>query len=251
MPKTYYSLTSSDFSFIAVVTKSKNELHIHIGNPFQYKSACVHLEVIGLDTLYIHNLAHDPSCSTNKTLPKGENGTVIMLKASIEFACMLFPGVQKVRLQDNSGFYKAPFKHTVLSTRDYLLYGKTWYQRHLCLKPVDVEDQKLVKKYDRILNPARYAQYRELMQHDEVYKSSSSWHEYFSKNGSYTDHMVPMLRKVFKLPDLNGIVWEGEPRRDGLATTFTTIPKPKDMRVFWGGFQKDAFASPYDSMGDY
>jgi hypothetical protein len=115
---------------------------------------------------------------------------------------------------------------------------------------VDVEDQKLVKKYDRILNPNRYAQYRELMQHDEVYQSSSSWHEYFSKNGSYTDHMVPLLRKVFKLPDLNGIVWEGE-LRDGVAITFTIIPKPKDMRVFGGGFQKDAFASPYDSMGDY
>jgi len=115
---------------------------------------------------------------------------------------------------------------------------------------VDVEDQKLVKKYDRILNPNRYAQYRELMQHDEVYQSSSSWHEYFSKKGSYTDHMVPMLRKVFKLPDLNGIVWEGE-LRDGVAITFTIIPKPKDMRVFGGGFQKDAFASPYDSMGDY
>jgi len=241
MPKTYYSLTSSDFSFIAVVTKSKETVHIHISDPSQLHGNA-HLEVMG-SVVYIHSFSH--SFLTN--------GSVIMLKASIEFARMLFPSVQKVRLQDNSGFYEAPFKHTVLPTRDYLLYGMTWYQRHLCLKPVDVEDQKLVKKYDRILNPNRYAQYRELMLNDEVYQSSSSWHEYFSKNGSYTDHMVPLLRKVFKLPDLNGIVWEGELRRDrvAIAITFTTIPKPKDMRVFWGGFQKDAFASPYDTMGDY
>jgi len=241
MPKTYYSLTSSDFSFIAVVTKSKETVHIYISDPSQLHGNA-HLEVMG-SVVYIHPFIH--SFLTN--------GSVIMLKASIEFAQILFPSVQKVRLQDNSGFYEAPFKHTVLPTRDYLLYGKTWYQRHLCLKPVDVEDQKLVKKYDRILNPNRYAQYRELMLNDEVYQSSSSWHEYFSKNGSYTDHMVPLLRKVFKLPDLNGIVWEGELsyHQDGQAISVTAIPKPRDMRVFWGGFGSHAPFGPYDTMGDY
>ena len=246
MPKTYYSLTSSNLSFIAVVTKSKETVHIHISDPSQLHGNA-HLEVMG-SVVYIHSFIH--SFHTN--------GSVIMLKASIELARMLFPSVLKVRLQDNSGFYEAPFKHTVLSTRDYLLYGKTWYQRHLCpstscLKPVDEEDQKLVKKYDRILKPARYSQYANhpLLVNDEVYQSSSSWHEYFTKNGSYTDHMVPMLRKVFKLPDLNGIVWEGALQRDGLAITFTTIPKPKDMRVFWGGFGAHAPFGPYDTMGDY
>ena len=56
MPKTYYSLTSSNLSFIAVVTKSKETVHIHISDPSQLHGNA-HLEVMG-SVVYIHSFIH-------------------------------------------------------------------------------------------------------------------------------------------------------------------------------------------------
>lgn len=91
--------------------------------------------------LFMGGLSYKPSCSLDITLPRG-NGTVSMIKAALIFAMKMNPELQYIVFSDDSHFdCMIPGESTYISiplhTHNFIIYGKTWYQRMFGAVPAD------------------------------------------------------------------------------------------------------------------
>jgi hypothetical protein len=239
--KRFYKITIKKLEFIAIVQGQS----IKVGNPSIKQHPCVVMEVNN-DNLDLSVVSFFPSCSLDMNMKKGQDGTIPMMRASIQFVLDTFPDIKAITLQDNSGFHYNN-KHTIISTRNYLMYGKTWYQTNLLpiqLYPIGEANIKLIKKYDRILKDM--SKYKDHFASDTDFKDSSSWFEYFQNKKTkmndrvYPDLMEGILREIFKVPSLHGMPWKGDiPFGAKLVTeednySFSRLKSVK-MVVQWGG----------------
>ena len=106
------------------------------------------------DTLVLHGLSHHEFCNRSKDMQHGEHGTVKLLKLSIEFAKYIFPSCTRLKLQDTSGYHDRHLGSIDLATKSMLLYGMTWYQKHLqdeaVLKPASQQNQETAESQSTV-----------------------------------------------------------------------------------------------------
>ena len=131
------------------------------GKPFQHfiylggnKKGCVHIIVDephsderlrqmfppNVANLLRHShLLHDPQCSLDKTLVRGD-GTRYMLKAALSWVKLHFDYVEKYELMDASRF-ECDGISVSLPHYSVALYGETWYERHFKAQLRDQTDR--------------------------------------------------------------------------------------------------------------
>ena len=266
MPKLYYyTFKCKNIEFIAVLAKSKKEIHIYIGNPFHPQNACVHLEIVNT-TLIVQEVAYYNLCSLDKEMKPGPLGTIPMFIGAIIFAKQMFPSIEKLELQDESGFtVRSPNRYDViLSERDMMLYGRTWYQKvlsSLSLVPQTDRGKHILRKYHRRLLPSWFSAFKEckdvpdFLKQDKDFQQASDWHQSLSrkeKSMVYKDWIRIIVREVLLLPTLKGMVWEADLKE--LPTSWfeficnaQRIPKPDNMVVQWnGGMPPPIYRGPLD-----
>lgn len=232
----YFILRSRKRQYIVVVNKNKQKdaTDIYIGNHEQLESPYVHIEVKSTD-MYLRSFAYDPKCGEIKSVCKF--GTAHMLRCAIDFCIRMFNNcITRFELQDNISYYENNNhnKHVIVSARHLLLYGKTWYQEHLYplkLKPTDVDDRKLVKKYKK-----------KMLSYVPGVVRQQTWQEYLTAKKQnrclylYSNEMEPIIRNVFKLPSLYGVTWGCKIPKDIVLESdliINKIEKPADMKVKW------------------
>ena len=230
----YYSVSLGDFSTVAVVRGD----HIKLGNPEVIAMPCVHIEM-DEDTLVLHGLSHHEFCNRLKDMQHGEHGTVKLLKLSIQFAKYLFPSCTRLKLQDTSGYHDRHLGSIDLATKSMLLYGMTWYQKHLqdeaVLKPTSKIGQATYRRYHRVLNsqikPGAF-------EHVDCFRSGVP--------SDVTVHEAIQIRQpnflellqicqFYKLPPLMGFEWEGPLTTAPLTLQIDKIKKPPNLKAQWGG----------------
>ena len=269
MPKTFYSiaLPQTSLEFIGIVYKSRSdpEVHVYIGNPTIQQRPCVH---IGVDEktheANLYALDYAATCNIERNMPGGKEGTIPMLHGAIQLARHVDPQLKRLTFTDNSGFYPKPHQHVILSDWSILQYGQTWYERALHpypMHPQNKKDRSLVNEYRDILQD--YERFEPEMRKDRDYNRSHSWNEYFQmKKQSHTDDsflvynqdMLPIMRRLFKLPTLYGITWRANITSYISDPFFTIRPLSKNthkgFKVFWGG-RRNIGQGPWDSLGKY
>lgn len=210
----------NEMRFIAVRWVRGVEKHIRLGNPSHLAMPCVHIQIDG-DALIVLNMSYNEKCTTDTKMPKGKNGSMLMLRIAITFALQMFAGVRHVILQDDSGFYDLDAGcHVDLSTRDMILYGKTWYQRTLepeiYMQPEGEKDSNTLERY----NLARSTDHiNHAIDKKEV---CARW--------------IPAFLRKHDLPPLFGMLWKGNILSSQLEEiTVEKIKRPSDMKSTWSG----------------
>lgn len=212
-PKDIYN--EKHIEFLASVNSTKKEGFLKLG----FKKWCVFLEKFD-KTIYIQSFDYKKVCAMNENLPKGQYGTVPMLKVAIKLALNIWKSVDNLEFTDNSGFYDLNInKDRSLSTRDMCIYQQTWYQRYLGkgLQPTSERDKYLIQKYLSCLSANIEDEFRNSLDEDVETKIinldcntySELIYKYYRKydNRVYHDIIIHFM-KFCNLRSLEGVNWK-------------------------------------------
>lgn len=242
---------------------------MYVGSPFLNQNACVHLEIVDT-SLVFQEVAYSSLCSLDKNMQNGSQGTIPMLIGGIAFAKQMFPSIDHLELQDESGFTvretnqsKNAYNRStvILSERDIMLYGQTWYQKALFplgLHPQTERGQYILNKYKRRLKPSWFANFKtsdrlpEYLKNDADFQKASDWQGFLSlkkKSSIYHDWISLIIREVLLLPSLKGMAWVADLKTLPFSWASSLcdvrqIQKPVNMAVHWGG--KPIYNGPLD-----
>jgi hypothetical protein len=129
----HYVIHYNDYKFIGVVESADDDdksFYVTVGG---HGTKCCML-LVTRKTIVLQDLFYHHACAALKDLARGY-GTVTLLQAAIKFATTLFPKPKVLELQDESSFEcEAASKKlgiVSLSDHNFLIYGETWYQRHI------------------------------------------------------------------------------------------------------------------------
>ena len=200
--------------------------------------------------LFIGSLSYCPDCALDKSLPRGE-GTVAMIKAALIFV-MKQTEMDFVTLTDDSSFdCELPDDDALINielyTHNFLIYGKTWYQRKFGAVPDDKLEIERERERDMEIsldnlhkplpNDFKYIWPNHLstnLKHNnwlvafrdemkELYETKKSewdsltyFHEIFGKEFKENVHcaifklLEPHLRKYYNIPNFKMTQWKIE-----------------------------------------
>lgn len=140
-----YELTTATDTFYALIEKnSSRKWAIIVGGR---KKGCIIINITQYDTVLEGslNISYDQECNTTGTMVKGV-GTVVMLKAAIQFAFHKFPNMTAIYLLDHS-HVKCGDLDMYLPPVELAKYGKTWYERKIGAELENKSKQKQIDKY--------------------------------------------------------------------------------------------------------
>jgi len=237
----YYHIKSFKYNFYAMVRYfEENDMTIvSFGNPNKMSDSCVDLYILN-DVVTLNYTFYNSKCSDDVKLEKGALGTVIMIKSAIEFVKKVFypQELTTIILIDNSGFTDVHKNRIELSLRNYLLYGKTWYQQNFPefnLKPEHPSDKELLINYNKHLkSPCDLKQLQKEVRKTKgkyikipsgcfTCGSGESWTDYFHKIKNtcpthyFTSIMLPTVNYIWKLKSIHQISWKGILSKDPLV----------------------------------
>jgi hypothetical protein len=90
---------------------------------------------------WLSGLKHDVGCAFNKPLPRGDEGTVIMVKSAIAFIKKRYPFVTHFEFLDTSTISCKKKTRISLAYLQFAKYGKTWYSSKFGALPCDPDQQ--------------------------------------------------------------------------------------------------------------
>ena len=150
--------------------------------------------------LFIGGLSYRPDCALDKSLPRG-GGTVAMIKAALIFV-MKQTEMDFVTLADDSSFdCELPENDALINielyTHNFLIYGKTWYQRKFGAVPVD--DDKLERDMEISLEKLHKP-----LPNDFKY----IWPNHLSTNLKHNDWLVAFRDEMKELYETKKSEWD-------------------------------------------
>jgi hypothetical protein len=214
----YYRLTYKGLTFQIVtgiiLGKKQYILRDTSGNE------CVNVSVDDENKLYLSTLQYRPACTVDHPMKKGES-TIIMLKGLLKFVIEHEPQHESVLLYDISEFDCALVgqEYTItisLPRNNFILYGKTWYQRHF---QAEITDKVLREQMDKSL-----IKLNELVKNNDLYNDILSKIQTILKRNKYPKSKE--LHLVINTCFENALV---------LPTTW--------MKLFYDIFSSDGFLS--------
>lgn len=127
----YYEVSHKQFVFGASVTvpeptyKDDDKIY-YIG--FGGTRKCIDITVYDRNPIaYLSGLRHDDACALNCELPTGDLGTVLMVKAALQFVVKKYTFVIEFRLIDESSIMCKKDVKISLMYLYFAKHGKTWY----------------------------------------------------------------------------------------------------------------------------
>ena len=131
MPRHIYRLnivhTSLEFIGIVAKSSSDHETHVYIGNPYIAQRPCVHIGVdLQTHESNLYALDYASTCTIDKNMTGGKDGTIPMLHAALQLAKLVDPKLKKLTFTDNSGFYPGPHQHVCLSDWHTIFALRSW-----------------------------------------------------------------------------------------------------------------------------
>ena len=214
----YYRLTYKGLTFQIVsgiiLGKKQYILRDTSGNE------CVNISIDDDNELYLSTLQYRPTCTIDRLMEKGES-TIIMLKGLLKFVVEHEPDYHSVIFYDISEFDCAlvgeEYSISIsLARNNFILYGKTWYERHF---QAEITDKVLTGQMNRSL-----IKLNEVVENNELYNNILSKIQTILKRNKYSnsDKLQLLIHRCFE----NALV---------LSTTW--------MKLFYNIFSSDGFLS--------
>lgn len=140
--QTYYTIQNAGIVFQGMVQRRENLRSYTIIDTSG--KDCVKITIDDGDPekeYFLGGLSYRASCSIHPTLIRGA-GTAAMIRAAVCFATHMNPDLEYIVFADDSYFDcklrdEDTYIRIPLHTHNFLLYGKTWYQRMFGAEPAD------------------------------------------------------------------------------------------------------------------
>lgn len=179
----YFIVKCNDLEFKASVfspqkVSSKDEQSYMI--EFGGKRKCIDITVYKNESdAWISGLRHRYDCAYNKRLPKGDAGTIIMIKTALGFTKIMFSFVRHFKFCDDS-FIKLTMNYRISLAPYYVTkYKKTWYEMKF---EAYLENEDEAKKLDSI---------------NTMLDSKKHKNKYVSYRNFYDKHILLLRNKIF------------------------------------------------------
>jgi hypothetical protein len=117
-----------------VILHEYTKYYIEIGG----KKKCINITITKNDPrAYLTGICYKPECAINRELPKGNDGTVVMLLGSLKYISEHYEYVKEFVFMDKSYIECINHKYISLAYFNLVKYGKTWYMSKFDAKPID------------------------------------------------------------------------------------------------------------------
>lgn len=135
-----YQVSTPNYVFDMEVTKNNTLYDIMFGNPSNPEGPCMDLrwDASKPSVLIVNAVKYEPSCATGKEMERG-SGTIEMIQTCLKLLFNMQSEIKRAIFRDVSEIYcdETMTKRVHLNIRDLMIYGASWYQRHLGAKPLE------------------------------------------------------------------------------------------------------------------
>ena len=122
----YFRISYEDYVFFASLNKDHE---FEMGNLNSKDGSRVQIDVHhSKQKADLGGVMFNRNCPANKELARKE-GTVSLVRCALKVVLLLYPSITYFTLTDKSWF-ECRNRNVHLCNHNFLLYGKTWYQRH-------------------------------------------------------------------------------------------------------------------------
>lgn len=238
----FYKVTYNQRSFVASYVQIEDTIfRVRFGGIKQRDCLTIHIYPNEKYCCLV-DAFHHKDCSIDNELPK-KDGTVDMILAAVQLCKHLHPSLQYMTLQDESVIKCKNGKQLPLPDVYMLLYGQTWYQKHLGATPEDKKTEiALVSEYlkgkpnliwkeiwDDYLS--RGFKHEDELRLYDIYNTSDSWHMFFNRirddNCSTWQEWVWLLMKRFtRVYTITGTIWRISLKGVKVIASFDEIEEP-------------------------
>lgn len=166
-PKKYYYLLKHDGYVFKVCVllpekvfkKDSQQYFIEFGGKYK----CIDITVRnGEETAWLTGIKHHVKCLLNARLQKGQDGTVLMLKAALSFVKERYPFVKRMFLADTSSIHLENQRFVSLISYCILKYNTSWYGKYFDARPENEHDLRaLINQLDSTSHKQKYKDYIE------------------------------------------------------------------------------------------
>jgi len=212
----YFRISYEDYVFFASLNKDHE---FEMGNLNSKDGSCVQIDVHhSKRKADLGGVMFNRNCPANKELARKE-GTVSLVRCALKVILLLYPSITHYTLTDKSWF-ECRNRNVHLCNHNFLLYGKTWYQRHFEATNRSGLTERTMKRFDRVLskkpterfsvfwgrfdklirNSSCYKDIRDrLGTIRQMYETCDDWHDFFRNVHEQVGcfFFVPMLKHLF------------------------------------------------------
>lgn len=188
-----YEIQTKDNTYLLTIRKSETSIMLYIGGPYYY---CLECQIFMDDNSNVANLSkieYNENCSLTGNFERGKD-TKAIINLLISYLIDNYPNIYKLIFNDFSYRSCSNNSNIDLAAFNYLLYGKTWYMKHLFAKFFKNTDSELFSKLSKQFNEKK----KEMKWEDfdkfitskhplpnidmeRIFDNSESWNEYFCK----------------------------------------------------------------------
>lgn len=215
-----YIVSTNSKRFRMIIYETNRRVSLYIGGHIRY---CIYAELnkddngILKEYGYLHKIRYDEVCSLDNKFTRGAD-TQFILKFLLTYISKTYPTVKKLAFNDASARSCNNGASVNLASMQFILTGKTWYQKHFSAylegKSLqifteyynDYTERKQTTTWETLTNIIENSSVLgiEDQELEEVYTTSNTWEDFFTYIleqigiGEFCEFVQPWLDKFIK-----------------------------------------------------